>query len=144
MNLVVVRAFTDAARSCAFVMLENALYIERELPQIPLDDALRAQTAHICSALIGTKHDILSEVEELHGRLGHDTSDAEVAKYIERIVRWLGDDVAHLDELVAALDAARQRDATATAACVLVTESAASILAAYARTKSAAAGTGSV
>lgn len=139
-----VRALMAAARSCAFVMLENAMYIQRELPALASDEALRQRTERICSELIGTKHDILTEVDELAELLTDGASDEKVATRIERIVRWLGDDVMQLHDLVQALAAAQAQDATVGAACVLVTESAANIVRAFAQTKSALSADGLV
>jgi len=121
------------------VMLDNATYIRRELPKLQLDDALRAHTERICSGLIGTHDDIVSEVAELDALPTTTPGATEVGSYIERIVRWLSDDIAQLHELVLALEAANQRDASFGAAYVLVTESAANIVGMFNRAKAAAA-----
>jgi hypothetical protein len=132
-----VRAVMSAARRCAFAMLENATYIQRELPRVTLDADLRAQAVRVCEQLIGTKHDILSEVDELDAVLAHGGSPEEIAKYRERIVRWLGEDVADLHELVLAVHAAEKRDPAFGTASVLITESAANIVRAFSDVKAA-------
>ena len=119
-------------------MLENASYMQRELPNVPIDDSLRRAAEDMCSQLVGTKHDITTEIDELDELLERQPSREEVARYVERIVRWLRDDMAQMHEVVTALDAAAQRDATYTRAFVLISESAANILSAFNETRAAA------
>lgn len=57
--------FLQEARQCAMEMLANASYIEGELPNVELPDNLRAMTAQLCTTLVGTKHDVISELAEL-------------------------------------------------------------------------------
>lgn len=124
-----VHTLIGEARTCALVMLGNACYIERELERVQLPDDLRAQTVEICSNLIGTKHDVISELSELDDILAAPTLDFTlVASRIERIVRWLSDDLPAIHALVTALHSASAREPQYGAACVLVTESAANIL----------------
>src|SRR5687767_13266361 len=119
-------------------MLGNACYVERELANVRLPDDLRAQTAQLCSDLIGTKHDILSELGELYELLASPTPDsADIGRYTERIVRWLSDDLPGMQKLVDALQSASDVEPEYRAACVLVTESAANILVAYSRVREA-------
>ncbi len=127
-----VRTVMAEAGRCALVMLENASYIERELPYVRLPDDLRAQISDLCSSLTSTKHDVFSELFELDEILAASTVDASIiASRIERIVRWLSEDLPRMHELVMALRASSDRDVQYTGACVLVTESAANILRAF-------------
>jgi hypothetical protein len=119
-------------------MLGNASYIERELPNVSLPEPLRARLAELCGALIGTKHDIFTELGELDDMLVESAPDADIAARVERIVRWLSDDLPAMHELVTALQAASDREPSYTAGCLLVTESAANILNAYALVRAAA------
>jgi hypothetical protein len=129
----------SAARTCAFVLLENAIYMQRELPGLALDEARRARLEGLCEDLVGTKHDILTEVDELDELLTSDATEEVIATRVERIVRWLGEDVARLHEDVEDLALARETDPGCTAACVLVTESAANIVRAFRDVRAAAA-----
>lgn len=125
----------SSARECALVMLENATYIQRELPKIHLCDALRARAEQICSHLIGSKHDIISEVCELQEVLDAGPSESEIAKRVERIFRWLEEDTVQLQALVADLEAAHLADPALTPGYVLLVESAANIVQPFNRTR---------
>lgn len=74
MNVSAVYAVITEARNCSAVMLESATYIKSELANVRMNDALRAQTEQLCIALVGTKHDIISELFELDELLGSEAS----------------------------------------------------------------------
>ncbi len=65
MNVNAIRAMMAAAHNCAMEMLTNASYIQKELPNVKMPDALLATTEDLCSEFIGTKHDSVSELSEL-------------------------------------------------------------------------------
>jgi hypothetical protein len=135
-----IRELLSAAHRCAMVMLENATYIQGELPNVHLDGSLRARVNEACDSLIGTKHDIVSEVSELDELLAGDAaSPATIATRVERIVRWLREDVTRMHELALALEVAKEGDPACTGAYVLVVESAANILQAFNQVAAAAA-----
>ena len=138
MNLSVVRVIIAEARNCAMVLLENATFIQRELTNVRMSDALRAQTEEVCTTLIGTKHDIISELFELDEFVGSKTSISVISSRVQRILQWLRDDIAKMHRLVMALEAASSQDRSCISAYVLVAESAANILKAYQRTRTAA------
>jgi len=121
------------------IMLENAGYIERELPALSLEESLRGPAGQMCSQLVGTKHDIMTEIGELDELLAGEPTQERMATYIERIVRWLGDDMKQMHELVTTLDAAAQRDERNAGAFVLVSESAINILLEFNKARVAAA-----
>ncbi len=133
-----VRAFMHKARDCAMEMFKNALYIQGELPKVEIPDALRATTKEVCSEMIGTKHDIISELAELEDVLGGRPTAKKVAAKTNRIVAWLGDDIQQLHELVAALHAAQEQNESHSLGWVLVAESAANIVDAFGATMEAA------
>jgi len=135
MNKSLVQAVMGEACGCALVMLENATYIQGELVKVRMNDALRAQTEEVCAAMIGTKHDIFSELFEL---LGSGASADVIRSRVDRIVRWFEEDIAQMHQLVMALQAASEQDRLCVSAYVLVAESAANILRAFNRTAVAA------
>lgn len=95
----------NAAHDCAMIMLETANYIQGELPNVHMDEALQTQAEEVCNALIGTKHDVISglfEIDDLLRPTG--ASSAEITSRLERIIRWLREDVSRMHELVMALD----------------------------------------
>ena len=138
MNESAVHAVMTEARSCALVMLESAIFIQSELANVQMNDALRTQTEQVCTALIGTKHDIITEVDELDELLGSEASASAINSRVNLIVEWLRDDITRMHQLVMALKSASKQDSECILAYVLVTESTTNILKAITRTKAAA------
>jgi len=137
-NVVAVRAVIAAARACAMAMLQNANFIQTELPKVEMPDALRARTEQVCSGLIGTKHDVVSELFELEELLGTQDTETDVGTRVNRIVTWMGLDMVQLHELVSALHAATRENRDHGAAFALVAESGANIMSAFNTTAEAA------
>jgi len=138
MNEFTVHAVMTEARSCALVMLESASFIQSELANVQMNDALRTQTEQVCTALIGTKHDIITEVDELDELLDSEASASGIRSKVNLLVQWLQDDITRMHQLVMALESASKQDPACMLACVLVTESTTNILKAITRTKAAA------
>jgi hypothetical protein len=127
------------ARDCALVMMENAGYIHGELARVEMDGELRERTVRLCEDLVGTEHDVISELfalDELLERAGG--SAPPVVERIERIIGWLSEDVGMVHELVLGLRSSTDRDPEYALGYVLVMESAVNILDAYNRTVQAA------
>jgi hypothetical protein len=92
----------------------------------------------VCRALIGTKHDVISELFELDDLLRPaGASSSEIAFRLNRIIRWLWEDVSRMHEFVMALDSAKKQNPAFAPAYVLVAESATNILNAFKRTTAA-------
>ena len=138
MNESALHAVMSEARNCALVMLESATYIKSELPNVRMNDALRAQTEQVCTALVGTKHDIFSELFELDELVGSRASASGIRSRVNRIVQWLRDDITTMHQLVMALESDSKQDRSCEPAYILVTESATNILNAFNRTRAAA------
>jgi hypothetical protein len=138
MNESAVHAVMTEARNCALVMLESAIYIQSELANVRMNDALRAQTEQVCTALVGTKHDIISELFELDELLGSEVSVSAIRARVNRIVQWFWDDITRMHQLVMALKSASEQEPACGPAYVLVAESATNILNAFNRTRAAA------
>jgi hypothetical protein len=118
-------------------MLENASYVQRELPNVIIDDPLRSQTAEVCDAMVGTKHDIFSELFEINELLESHAESAVISSRLARSIRWFWEDISSLHEVVMALRADSQKNQDHTLATILVEESAANILHAFNRAKAA-------
>lgn len=131
------QAFLSAAATAAHEMLANATYVQGELASLGLVESQRHAIAEVCSALIGTKHDVLSELAELR-ELGEPSTSTLVQRRVERIARWLREDLPQLHSVVEALDAARGSDSNARGGYVLVAESAANVLRAVGQAATAA------
>ena len=77
--------------------------------------------------MIGTKHDIVTELGELRD-LDEADASADVESRVERILRWLGEELPKLDAVVTSLEAAKAADGAAGTAYVLVAESAVNVI----------------
>ncbi|OAI43203.1 hypothetical protein AYO41_02545 [Verrucomicrobia bacterium SCGC AG-212-E04] len=138
MNTTAVQSVMSDAHQCAMAMLDSGTYIERELPNVHMDDASRTSATELCSHLIGTKHDIIHELSELDDLLKNGGTDERILSAVALIIQWLSDDVSRIDQLVTCLDAAGNRDPRCGSAYILVAESAVNILIPYKRAKVAA------
>jgi len=137
-NREAVYAVKSAARDCAMQMFQNATYIQGELPNVEMPDELRARTEHVCTELIGTKHDVISELSGLDELLGAQDSEKDVRSRVNRIITWMGLDIGMVHELVSALHSASKEDPDYAVAFMLVAESGANILKAFSAVAAAA------
>ena len=138
MNTSTVRSVMNEAHRCAMAMLDSGTYIERELPNVSMDDTVRAAASELCSQLIGSKHDIIHELSELDDLLTEGATDERIASAVALIIRWLWDDIHQIHELVTTLQAAAENDPACGSAYILVAESAVNILNPFNRAKEAA------
>ena len=118
----------NAIRDCALIMLENASYIQRELPNAEMREALRSQTAEVCASMVSTKHHVVSEFFEIDELLKSKTNWAVVSFRINRLIRWLWEDITKMHQVVMALREDSQKNQNHTLSLVLVQESAANIV----------------
>jgi hypothetical protein len=123
-----IRAFQSETRECAMQMMMNALYIQKELPNVRMSDELRERVVRLCAPLIGTKHDLVTEIFELDEKLASGAGNEEVLRRINRMVQWASEDALQMHEIVMALDAELQKGVMDGGAYLLVSESAVNIL----------------
>lgn len=124
-----ITAFLAASRTCALGMLSNAEFVERELVHLPLANSIRATIHESCQSLIGTKHDVFSEIVELDELMASATIDnAKVIVRIERIARWLAEEIAKTDPVIRLVRSAAERDPSIASASILVSESMANVI----------------
>ena len=123
-----IQEFQRHAGECAAQMVGNAHYIQKELPNVVMSDELRQRTIGLCSTLMGTKHDLITELFELDERMQSGASNAEVLRRIDRMVRWAEEDALKMHEVVVELGAASDIDVMKVGAYLLVSESAVNIL----------------
>ena len=131
MNSPAVLGVISAIRDCALIMLENASYIQRELPNVEMSEALRSQTAEVCESMVGTKHDVISEIFKIDELLESKTDWAVVSSRTDRLIRWLWEDILKMHHMVMALREDSQKNQNHRLALVLVEESAANIVNAF-------------
>lgn len=137
MNSPTVLKAIGAIQNCALVMLENASYIQRELPNVEMREVLRSQTVKVCESMVGSKHDVTSELFEIDELLKSKSKWAVVSSRIDRLIRWLWEDISKMHQLVMALREDSQKSQNYTLSLILVQESAANIVNAFNYAKSA-------
>jgi hypothetical protein len=130
-NDLEIRHFVEAARSCAMQMMSNATYIQQELPTLELPVDLRARIEAVCDSLIGTKHDVISELSELSELIETGASVEKLSERRERIVTWLGEPIREMHEMVQKLSAQCGADERCFSVFLLLVESATNILNAF-------------
>ncbi len=130
--------FASAAQSCAMQMMSNAAYIQTELPSLTLPKEAKDQITTLCDSLIGTKHDVVSELFELSEVSESSNSPAEIKNRVERIIRWLWETIMEMNEVDQSLQTASETDAKFSIGWLLVVESATNILNPFNRASEAA------
>ena len=113
--------FSSAAYACAMSLMSNADYIQKELPTVELPTDIRASVESLCADWIGTKHDVIHELDELQ-------ESSNVEDRIRRIMTWLGEDMVKLQEQVRRLEALATADDRYRLAYLLVGESGGNVL----------------
>lgn len=119
--------FLSKAGSCALEMLNNAAYIEKELGSIGLAKQHENAIMEVCSALVSTKHDVVTELHDLD-ELRAPAGSSLVQSRVERILGWLGEDTAKLHALVMSLESDASGEHKSGLAYLLVAESATNVL----------------
>jgi hypothetical protein len=120
------RAFAAAARQCAVAMLSNASYIQGELLKLGIPAAHEKAIADVCLALVGTWHDVGTELDELWS-----AQPGQIDLRVQRIHRWLGGELPKLHAVVKALQAGSVDLPVLGTAYVLVAEAGADVLRSY-------------
>lgn len=138
MNASALRSLMSEAHRCAMAMLSNAEFVGKELPNVRMDEATRTRTRELCERLVGTKHDIVSELGELDDLLEESAGEDRIKRKVAMMLKWLGEDVELLHGLVTALEAAAKRDPDCTSAYILVSESAVNVIKPFRRAQAAA------
>jgi hypothetical protein len=110
-------------------MMSNAAYIQRELPKLELPEPINTKIQAMCDSLIGTKHDVMTELFELADETQTDASNAP--EKVQRIVQWLSEPIGEMHQLVTDLQASLGTNSQLFATFLLVAESATNILNAF-------------
>ncbi len=113
--------FCSAAYACAMSLMSNAAYVQKELPTVELPTDIRASVESLCADWIGTKHDVIHELDELK-------ESPNIEDRIRRIMSWLGEDMVKLQEQVRRLEALATAEDRYRLAYLLVGESGGNIL----------------
>ena len=119
--------FAGQTHACAMQMMENAAYIQTELPGLEMPDSLRDQIAKLCNDLVGSKHDLISEAIELEDAMAEGANSESLTTYVQRIQRWIAGDIASIHECVGAINEEVQTGTVSPIVAMLIMESAANI-----------------
>ncbi len=130
--------FASAAHGCAMQMMSNATYIQTELPSLTLPKEAKDQITTLCDSLIGTKHDVVSELFELSEVSESSNSPAEIKKRVKMIIQWLWETIMEVHQVVQSLQTAAGADPQFSIGWLLVSESATNILHPFNRAAEAA------
>ena len=109
-------------------MMENAAYIQKELPSLDMPESLRAQIEELCAGLIATKHDMVHELGEMDGPLT--SVPYQIEPWMERLHRWMKESIFSIDRCVQAVDEAVTNGKASDLVLMLVMESATNIMSA--------------
>lgn len=101
--------------------MSNADYVQKELPTVELPTDIRASVEALCTDWIGTKHDVIHELDELQ-------ESSNIEDRVRRIMSWLGEDMVKLQEQVRRLEALATAEDRYRLAYLLVGESGGNIL----------------
>lgn len=112
-------------------MWEGARFVEKELPNVRMAEALRVRTSQVCRQLVSTRYDIVTELADFYEPVKGKTRTQVMRMRVERIDRWLFEYLPEMNEIVQALATAAQGGHDDGGAYILVAETAAGILGAY-------------
>jgi hypothetical protein len=121
-----IHRYLAETRDFAIQMMQNAAYIQKELPTLEMPDDLRTNIGKLCDELIGTKHDLMHEIFEASEWLESDPDRFELWR--ELIRPWILDVIMSINECVEAVQEAAENGSTSPLVSLLVMESAANIL----------------
>lgn len=126
----------SAIHDCASILLESASYMLAELPSLTIPDSFRLQILDRCHSALGTRHDILSVLDEMDDRAGSGLTSTEILVNMKRVLAWIQDELTAFHPVVKALEIKSSQDPEVSTAYILVAESVTNILTAYNRARS--------
>ena len=123
-----ISTFIQLTRTCALQMMSNANYIQRELPSLDVPDELRSRIGSVCDSLIGTKHDVITELFELDELVQAGTPEERLTEKMDRVTRWLAESVQSVHTLVMEVQSLAATDHRYSLLFFLIIESATNII----------------
>ena len=123
-----INRYLNESRNCAMQMIQNAAYMQKELPSLEMSDGLREEIGKLCDDLISTKHDLIGEIFECYELLAEDSDAPQIGKMINQIHQWMSGSVGSIQECVAAIQQSIAQGTAAPVLGMLVMESAVNII----------------
>jgi hypothetical protein len=109
-------------------MMENAAFIQKEIPSLQMADDLRSTIRELCDNLIGTKHDLIHEIFEIEPRIETKPDSAQVQHGIQSMRQWMAEAINSVNDCVARVQKAVTQGTAMPLLGMLVMESAVNIL----------------
>lgn len=123
-----INRYLTESRDCAMQMLQNAAFIQKELPSLAMPDGLREEIAKLFDDLISTKHDLIGQISECYELLAEDSDAPRIGKMINQMHQWMSRSVESIQECVAAIQQSIAQGTAAPVLGMLVMESAVNII----------------
>lgn len=124
-----IEEFITAARACTHQLLENAVYVRQELPNVGLPEPLQRDVEALCDTWLAAKHDAMTDLDGIAEVMESASGDpSSLANRCRQVQSILGDVFEPTDRVIQQLRQAAQENARLGLAALLVTESAANIL----------------
>ncbi len=134
------KSAVSVVRKCADAMVSQASSLLQSLPNLAMQEALRATALQLAAGLKDTSERVMFELALLQTELGEGKADgAAVVRRLSGLDAAMMGAVAPLAEVVDALEKAAERDEAQEPAFVLVIESVGSLLQALEHAKKATA-----
>ena len=95
--------FIDSAMSCSLELLDAAMRIKAEIPNLGLADNHRAAITKLCESFANSKHDIANELSDLPHKHSFNFHGAMTS--VELIVGWILDDMRMLRAVTTGIEA---------------------------------------
>ena len=83
-----INRYLTESRNCALQMMQNAAYMQKELPSLEMSDGLREEIEKLCDDLISTKHDLIAQIFECYELLEEDSDAQRIGKMINQMHQW--------------------------------------------------------
>lgn len=123
-----IRHFLSETRACAIQMMQNAAYIQNEIPSLEMPDTLRVTIGELCDELIDTKHDLIHEIHEIEPLIATEPDSAQVQHGIASIRQWTAEAIGSINHGIAEIQEAVVKGSATPMLGMLVMESAVNIL----------------
>lgn len=123
-----IQRYLAETRDFAIQMMQNAAYIQKELPSLEMTDDLRTSLGSLCDELIGTKHDMINEIFEIGPLLTTDPDAAQIQGGIHLLRQWTTESVGSIHHNMAKIQEAVTQGSATPMLGMLVMESAINIL----------------
>jgi hypothetical protein len=127
-DLKAIRRFLTETHACAMQMMENAAFIQQELPLHGMPDSLRARIETLCEQLVGTKHDLIHEVFEIDDLMPSAPDAAVIHERLERIRQWISETTMTFHNCVLSVEESVDKGEVDASVSLLLTESGYNIL----------------